>query len=220
MFTLSSIFLIFGGLAIFSAIMVVGAPNPVHSILYLVLAFASTAGLFMILKAEFISLVFIVVYVGAIAVLFLFVVILLNVKFPEGELVFSRFIPVGSFIGLIFASEIFITMELKVGESSGNLFFDFNKNSDWFTYLDLSDNFREFGIILFTEYGLPFLLGGVILLLAIVAAILLTIQARLKLRRQHLFQQLSRKFDNAVFLTSSSTFFVEKKKRKGKFIEG
>ena len=177
--------------------MVISARNPVHSVLFLILAFFNAAGLLILMEMEFLSLIFIVVYVGAIAVLFLFVVMMLNVKISEVEDEVLQYLPVGGTIGLIFLFLIFFIIEGDFVSFNGQA------NSiylDWFQQVDVVSNIETLGQVLYTEYLVYFLLAGVILLVAMVGAIVLTMSTRTSLRRQLIFQQVSRDFDNSTLL--------------------
>ena len=149
------------------------------------------------MEMEFLSLIFIVGYVGAIAVLFLFVVMMLNVKISEVEDEVLQYLPVGGTIGLIFLFLIFFIIEGDFVSFNGQA------NSiylDWFQQVDVVSNIETLGQVLYTEYLVYFLLAGVILLVAMVGAIVLTIATRTSLRRQLIFQQVSRDFDNSTLL--------------------
>jgi NADH-quinone oxidoreductase subunit J len=196
-----TLFYFFSGVALFSAIMVISARNPVHSVLFLILVFCNSAGLLILLEAEFLALIFIVVYVGAIAVLFLFVVMMLNVKITEIQDEVLQYLPIGGLIGIVFLLEIFLIIE-------GDFVSLINPNQDnavyidWFVQIDSISNIQTLGNVLYTDYVLFFLLAGVILLIAMVGAIVLTMSTRSSLRRQFIYQQVSRDFDNAVFLVT------------------
>ena len=192
-----NLFYLLGGIALISSIMVISARNPVHSVLFLILAFFNSAGLLILMEMEFLSLIFIVVYVGAIAVLFLFVVMMLNVKISEIEDEVLQYLPVGIVLDLIFLFLIFFIIE---GD-----FVSFNGQAegiylDWFQQVDVVSNIQTLGQILYTEYLAYFLLAGVILLVAMVGAIVLTMSTRTSLRRQLIYQQVSRDFDNSTLL--------------------
>ena len=192
-----NLFYLLAGIALISSIMVISARNPVHSVLFLILAFFNAAGLLILMEMEFLSLIFIVVYVGAIAVLFLFVVMMLNVKISEVEDEVLQYLPVGGTIGLIF---LFLTFFIIEGD-----FVSFNGQAnsiylDWFQQVDVVSNIETLGQVLYTEYLVYFLLAGVILLVAMVGAIVLTMSTRTSLRRQLIFQQVSRDFDNSTLL--------------------
>ena len=196
-----TLFYFFSGVALFSAIMVISARNPVHSVLFLILVFCNSAGLLILLEAEFLALIFIVVYVGAIAVLFLFVVMMLNVKITEIQDEVLQYLPIGGLIGIVFLLEIFLIIE-------GDFVSLINPNQDnavyidWFAQIDSISNIQTLGNVLYTDYVLFFLLAGVILLIAMVGTIVLTMSTRSSLRRQFIYQQVSRDFDNAVFLVT------------------
>ena len=190
-----NLFYILSGIALISSIMVISARNPVHSVLFLILAFFNAAGLLILMEMEFLSLIFIVVYVGAIAVLFLFVVMMLNVKISEVEDEVLQYLPVGGTIGLIFLFLIFFIIEGDFVSFNGQA------NSiylDWFQQVDVVSNIETLGQVLYTDYLVYFLLAGVILLIAMVGAIVLTMSTRTSLRRQLIFQQVSRDFDNST----------------------
>jgi|MGYP001367977503 NADH-quinone oxidoreductase subunit J len=192
-----NLFYLLAGIALISSIMVISARNPVHSVLFLILAFFNAAGLLILMEMEFLSLIFIVVYVGAIAVLFLFVVMMLNVKISEVEDEVLQYLPVGGTIGLIFLFLIFFIIEGDFVSFNGQA------NSiylDWFQQVDVVSNIETLGQVLYTEYLVYFLLAGVILLVAMVGAIVLTMSTRTSLRRQLIFQQVSRDFDNSTLL--------------------
>ena len=196
-----TLFYFFSGVALFSAIMVISARNPVHSVLFLILVFCNSAGLLILLEAEFLALIFIVVYVGAIAVLFLFVVMMLNVKITEIQDEVLQYLPIGGLIGIVFLLEIFLIIEgdfvsLIIPNQDNTVYID------WFAQIDSISNIQTLGNVLYTDYVLFFLLAGVILLIAMVGAIVLTMSTRSSLRRQFIYQQVSRDFDNAVFLVT------------------
>ena len=180
----SFLFYLFGGVTLLSAIMVISARNPVHSVLFLILAFCSSSGLLILLEAEFMAMIFIVVYVGAIAVLFLFVVMMLNIKISEVVEEIYQYLPVGGFIGIIFFLEVLLIVD----------------NIEWTSGLDAVSNLSSLGQVLYSHYALTFLMAGIILLVAMIGAIVLTMQIRTTIRRQHIFQQVSRDADHAVYL--------------------
>jgi NADH:ubiquinone oxidoreductase subunit 6 (subunit J) len=191
--------------------MVISAQNPVHSVLFLILVFLNGSGLLLLIEAEFIAIMFIVVYVGAIAVLFLFVVMMLDIKIVETTKDIYRYIPFGSFIGFIFFLEVFLVLKQDLPENltphSSNLFSVFFDDSyvDWSKLIDSITNLESLGQILYTYYFIYFLLAGLILLVAMIGAIVLTMQLNRQVRRQIIFKQVARNFDNAVFLTSAKS---------------
>ena len=195
----SFLFYLFGGVTLLSAIMVISARNPVHSVLFLILAFCSSSGLLILLEAEFMAMIFIVVYVGAIAVLFLFVVMMLNIKISEVVEEIYQYLPVGGFIGIIFFLEVLLIVDndfvpLISTETSSSDYIE------WTSGLDAVSNLSSLGQVLYSHYALTFLMAGIILLVAMIGAIVLTMQIRTTIRRQHIFQQVSRDADHAVYL--------------------
>src|SRR5471032_79299 len=149
-------FYLFAGLCIASAVMVIAAKNPVHSVLFLILAFVNAAGLFVMLGAEFLAMILIVVYVGAVAVLFLFVVMMLDVDFTELRSGMLNYLPVGGIIGLILLVELVLmltTWSLPVGQTVP-------------ASPDAVQNTRALGLVLYTKYVYFFQTAGLILLVA------------------------------------------------------
>jgi NADH-quinone oxidoreductase subunit J len=193
------LFLSFSILAIVSSALVITVKNPVHSVLFLILSFIASAGLLFLLEIEFISLIFIVVYVGAIAVLFLFVVMMLDIKITESDKNYLKYFPVGSFLGLAFLGEIlFIVFDSF--ESNPQRFIMY---SDWSDVVYSITNVQVLGQVLYTTYFLYFLIAGLILLVAMLGAIVLTLTFDKKARTQTIYRQVSRNFNNAIFLTSA-----------------
>lgn len=194
------LFYFFAGFALISATMVISVKNPVHSVLFLILSFVSSAGLLFLLEVEFISLVFIVVYVGAIAVLFLFVVMMLDIKISDSKREFLKYFPLGSFLGFAFLIEIFIILTENLKPSPyNNIMSDFYVN--WLDLIDYSTNIEALGQILYTYYFIYFLIAGLILLIAIMGAIVLTLTFNKNSKAQLTYKQVSRNFNNAIFLT-------------------
>lgn len=183
--------------------MVIFLENPIHSLLFLILTFCNLAGLILLLEAEFLTLLFIIVYVGAIAILFLFVFMMLNLKIAQyNNTLFSSL--GGSFL-IIFCLEILIFIKKNfVTLLENNSFWDFSF-FNWFSNLDLTTNIELLSQIMYTYYFLFFLMGGLILLLAMIGSILLTMDFYYKVKRQQLFEQVTRNFERALFLTKVSS---------------
>jgi len=188
------LFYLFGSLAIVSGIMVIKSQNPIHSVLFLITVFCNATGLLLLLNIEFMAMIFIVVYVGAIAVLFLFVVMMLNIKLTESTESTLKYIPIGGLIGLIFLSEICLMIQSEFLPSYLNL------NYNWLSP-ELT-NIESIGYVFYTYYTMFFLLAAMILLVAMIGAITLTMQHSQNVKRQQIFQQLSRDFNKATFLVS------------------
>ncbi len=186
-------FYLFSAVAIASAVMVIAARNPVHSVLFLILAFFNGAGLFVLLGAEFLAMILVVVYVGAVAVLFLFVVMMLDVDFVELRQGMLNYLPVGATIGLILLGELGLVVGtwtlspqlLKAVTAplpaSGTV-----------------SNTEAIGLLLYTRYLFYFQTAGLILLIAMVGAIVLTLRHKAGVRRQSIPQQVARDPASAI----------------------
>lgn len=185
-------------LLVFSAILVISAQNPVHSVFFLVLVFFTSAFLLFLLEVEFVSLLFVLVYVGAIAVLFLFVVMMLDIKITKYEKDLLFYIPIGGFLGVIFFLEVFLSLQENLVPflpSSGREIY-----TDWFGIVDSMTNLDVLGQILYTYYFFYFLIAGIILLLAMVGAIVLTLNFTQKAKHQFVFRQILREKKNSMYL--------------------
>ena len=185
-------------LLIFSAILVISAQNPVHSVFFLVLVFFTSAFLLFLLEVEFISLLFVLVYVGAIAVLFLFVVMMLDIKITKYEKDLLFYLPIGGFLGVIFLLEVFLSLQenlVPLLPSSGREIY-----TDWLAIIDSLTNLDVLGQILYTYYFFYFLIAGIILLLAMVGAIVLTLNFTQKAKHQFVFRQILREKKNSMYL--------------------
>ena len=182
-------FYLFAFMLIASAVMVIGARNPVHSVLFLILAFFNAAGLFVLLGAEFLAMILVVVYVGAVAVLFLFVVMMLDVDFAELKKGSLQYLPFGALIGLILVAELVMVGSvwvLKPGVPKASA-----------TPSNLS-NTEALGHILYTDYVYYFQIAGLVLLVAMIGAIVLTLRSRPGVRRQVIAVQNARTAAMAV----------------------
>jgi NADH:ubiquinone oxidoreductase subunit 6 (subunit J) len=198
-----NLFYIFASLTIISAIMVIRVKNPVHSVLFLILVFCNAAGLLILLEVDFLAMIFLVVYVGAIAVLFLFVVMMLNIKINNIQGNFIKYLPIGGIIGIIFLLEIFLVLEsdlIPLLQTSNNL-----EHTDWYALLNNNTNIETFGQLLYTYYFYYFLIAGIILLVAMIGAIVLTLKTNNFVYRQQIYQQVSRNFNNAIFLVNPTS---------------
>lgn len=185
-------------LLVFSAILVISAQNPVHSVFFLVLVFFTSAFLLFLLEVEFVSLLFVLVYVGAIAVLFLFVVMMLDIKITKYDKDLLFYIPIGGFLGVIFFLEVFLSLQENLVPflpSSGREIY-----TDWFSIIDSMTNLDVLGQILYTYYFFYFLIAGIILLLAMVGAIVLTLNFTQKAKHQFVFRQILREKKNSMYL--------------------
>jgi NADH-quinone oxidoreductase subunit J len=178
-------FYLFAGICVASAFMVIAARNPVHSVLYLILAFVNAAGLFVMLGAEFLAMILIVVYVGAVAVLFLFVVMMLDVDFAELKQGALQYLPIGMLIGGIFLAELLLVVGAWVIGPGV-------PQAITAPIAAKVPNIEAIGLVLYTRYVFFFEAAGMILLIAMVGAIVLTLQHRVRVRRQNIAEQVAR----------------------------
>jgi NADH-quinone oxidoreductase subunit J len=180
-------FYLFSAVLLASAMMVVSARNPVHSVLWLILGFVNASGLFILMGAEFLAMILIVVYVGAVAVLFLFVVMMLDVDFVELRQGFLQYLPFGAVIALIFLVELVLV--------AGTWSFapeTMAAKSPAAAIPPETMNTRALGRVLYTKYVYFFQAAGLILLVAMIGAIVLTLRERVGVKRQNVAQQNAR----------------------------
>jgi NADH-quinone oxidoreductase subunit J len=186
-------FYLFAGVCVASAVMVVTAKNPVHSVLFLILAFVNAAGLFVLLGAEFLAMILIVVYVGAVAVLFLFVVMMLDVDFTELRQGFLNYLPVGALVGAVLLAELLILVGAwAIGPDVAKAI-----TAPIPAAGDIN-NTQALGLVLYTRYVYFFQASGVILLVAMIGAIVLTLQHKPGVRRQSIADQVARTRKTAI----------------------
>ena len=180
-------FYLFSGITIASALMVISSRNPVHSVLFLILAFFNAAGLFVMLGAEFLAMLLVVVYVGAVAVLFLFVVMMLDVDFTELRQGFLQYLPVGGLIGVVLLAELLIVL-------SGWAFAPNVAGNAVQPIPDLNQvtNTAAIGRLLYTHYIFFFQIAGFVLLVAMIGAIVLTLRHKPRVKRQVIADQVAR----------------------------
>jgi NADH-quinone oxidoreductase subunit J len=181
----SAFFYLFAAVVVASAFMVIAAKNPVHSVLYLILAFFNAAGLFLLLGAEFLAMILVVVYVGAVAVLFLFVVMMLDVDFSELREGFLQYLPVGALVGLIVLIELIMVVGGWAVSSDATRLIA-QKTPDGLT------NTEALGRVLYTDYIYFFQTAGMILLVAMIGAIVLTLRHKEGVKRQSIPDQVAR----------------------------
>lgn len=188
----SLIFYLFSAVLLFSGVMTVSARNPVHAVLFLILAFFNAAGLFLLLGAEFLAFILVIVYVGAVAVLFLFVVMMLDISFQDLRKGFRRYLPMAVAVGLVLVAQLSLVatawvMDPKaltaVAETDAHI-----------------DNTRALGQVLYTDYFFPFQVSGLILLVAMIGAIVLTHRRPHNVRKQNVKDQLNRTVADTVEL--------------------
>ena len=178
-------FYLFAGVCVASAVMVIASRNPVHSVLFLILAFVNASGLFVLMGAEFLAMMLIVVYVGAVAVLFLFVIMMLDVDFVELREGFIQYLPVGIVIGGIFLFELLLTVGAWVINPT------VAKTITAPIPTNVS-NTEALGLVLYTKYIHYFQLAGMVLLVAMIGAIVLTLRHKVYVKRQDINVQNAR----------------------------
>ncbi len=193
-------FYVFALVAVAAGFMVIASRNPVHSVLFLILAFFNAAGLFVLMGAEFLAMILVVVYVGAVAVLFLFVVMMLDINFVELREGFLQYLPVGALIGLILLVELVVLF------------------GGWIFAPEVAEvaavpippptevtNTDALGRVLYTRYIYLFQAAGLILLIAMIGAIVLTLRSREGVRRQRIARQVHRRKEETVELKNIPT---------------
>jgi NADH-quinone oxidoreductase subunit J len=180
-------FYLFAIVTVGSGLMVITVRNPVHAVLFLILAFFNAAGLFVLLGAEFLAMILVIVYVGAVAVLFLFVVMMLDVDFAELRGGFTTFLPVGGLIGAILLGELLLAVTAwTFAPQAATLIRDKIPPAGQVT------NTEAIGQVLYTKYVYFFELSGLILLIAMIGAIVLTLRHRVGVKRQNIAVQVAR----------------------------
>jgi NADH-quinone oxidoreductase subunit J len=181
-------FYVFAAVCIASGVMVISARNPVHSVLFLILAFFNAAGLFVLIGAEFLAMILVVVYVGAVAVLFLFVVMMLDINFAELRSGALQYLPIGATIGIVLLVElVFVLVSWVVVPDVGRMI-----EAPAPPASDVS-NTAAIGQLIYTDYLLLFQAAGLVLLVAMIGAIVLTLRTRAGVRRQVISQQIGRR---------------------------
>jgi NADH-quinone oxidoreductase subunit J len=186
-------FYLFAFIAVASAFMVISARNPVHSVLFLILTFFNAAGLFLLLGAEFLAMILLVVYVGAVAVLFLFVVMMLDIDFAELRSGILAYAPIGALVGVILAAELIVV-------AGGTVISPVIAKTVAMPIPPLSSktNTAALGDVLYTNYVYFFEIAGLVLLVAMIGAIVLTLRHRTNIKRQNIPQQVARTPATAV----------------------
>jgi len=187
-------FYLFAGICVASAVLVIVSRNPVHSVLYLILAFVNASGLFILMGAEFLGMMLIVVYVGAVAVLFLFVVMMLDIDFTELKRGALQYLPIGGALGLVLMAELItVGMAWKFMPAASTVLANATPKG--------MSNTEALGRILYTDYVYYFQIAGLVLLVAMIGAIVLTLRQRPGVRRQSIARQNARTPDEAMALT-------------------
>jgi len=186
------LFWLMGAVCVASAVMVISAKNPVHSVLFLILCFFNAAGLFVLIGAEFLAMVLVVVYVGAVAVLFMFVVMMLDINFVRLREGFLDYLPVGALVGLVLLAELVLVAgawALREPAAAAGA-----------APVAAVDNTRALGRLLYTEHFFVFQIAGLVLLVAIIGAIALTLRERVGVKRQDVARQVHRRPEETLVL--------------------
>ena len=195
------LFYLFSGILVLSSLMVILVQNSIYSVLFLVLSFISSAGILFLLKCEFLALMFIVIYVGAIAVLFLFVVMMLDVKTSSLKKDTLKYFPFGVVIGGVFLTEILMVVGETFKTNPYENTFLHNFYFNWYERMDTFTEIQAIGQVVYTEYVLQFLIAGNVLLLATIAAVVLTLNTGIEsYKKQVIFRQLSRNYKNVLIV--------------------
>lgn len=185
-------FYLFAGILVLSALMVITARNPVHSVLFLILSFFTSAGLFVLLGAEFIAMIMVIVYVGAVAVLFLFVVMMLDINFSNLRKDVMNYVPLGIIIGAILMFELIAIY--TYWQFAPNVGENIALASD---NLEVT-NTHALGMVIYTDYVFAFQMAGLVLFVAMVGAIVLTHRTRPGVRKQKISDQQNRKPEDVL----------------------
>jgi NADH-quinone oxidoreductase subunit J len=185
------VFYMFAFFAVASAVMVISARNPVHSVLFLILAFFNAAGLFILLGAEFLAMLLVVVYVGAVAVLFLFVVMMLDINFVALRQGFLQYLPIGGTVGLVLLLELLVVM-------GGMHLSPEAAEAGAAPMPDVASNVSALGGLIYTHYIYLFQAAGLVLLVAMIGAIVLTHRRRDDVRRQVIARQNARRAEDTL----------------------
>ena len=197
-------FYFFSIVAILSALTVVSSKNPVHSVLFLILSFVNASAIFILLGAEFIAMILVVVYVGAVAVLFLFVVMMLDINFIKLREGFMQYLPIGSLLGLVLLAELIMIFLSK--KFTSPILVNYSNNP----IVSKIGNTKDIGTVLYTEYFYLFQIAGLILLVAMIGSIVLTLRQRKGVKKQSIFNQVN---------VSSKKQIIKKKIPLGRGIE-
>lgn len=193
-------FYLFAGVLLLSALMVITARNPVHSVLFLILAFFNASGLFVMLGAEFIGMILVIVYVGAVAVLFLFVVMMLDINFSDLRKGALHYVPVGLVTGGILLFELVAVYGSWVFSAKSVK----NLNMPLSSFEGVN-NTQAIGMVLYTDYIVPFQIAGLVLFVAMIGSIVLTHRTRPGVRKQKVSEQQARRSQDVVEIIKVSS---------------
>jgi NADH-quinone oxidoreductase subunit J len=194
------LFYIFAALTVLSAVLVISVKNPVHSVLFLIFAFFNAAGIFILLGAEFLAMILVIVYVGAVAVLFLFVVLMLDINMTAMRQGFLKYLPLGIVIIAFLFAELFLiikySLAINMEQLSAALPILANKEVT---------NTHAIGNVLYTNYLYPFEISGLVLLVAMIGSIVLTLRHRQGVRKQNISRQVARNRSDCIEIVTVKT---------------
>lgn len=193
-------FYLFAFVAVAAGVLVIASRNPVHSVLFLILAFFNSAGLFILMGAEFLAMILVIVYVGAVAVLFLFVVMMLDINFVELRSGFLQYLPIGALVGFILLAELLVVAGgwVIIPEAA-------SVAAAPIPPIDQVTNTEAIGRLIYTKYIYLFQASGLVLLVAMIGAIVLTLRSRAGVRRQKISDQLARRPGDAIEVVKVTT---------------
>ena len=200
-------FYLFAFAAVASGVMVISSRNPVHSVLFLICAFISGAGLFVLMGAEYLAMLLVVVYVGAVAVLFLFVVMMLDVDFVELKQGFLRYMPIAGAIAVVVVVELIMVVAVWAFPDDAALSraHPAPTAAETVAHAAGPSNIESLGLILYTDYVHYFQIAGVVLLVAMIGAIVLTFRTREGVKKQDAWRQIGRKREESVEIRKVKT---------------
>lgn len=193
-------FYLFAFVAVAAGVLVIASRNPVHSVLFLILAFFNSAGLFILMGAEFLAMILVIVYVGAVAVLFLFVVMMLDINFVELRSGVLQYLPIGALVGFILLAELLVVAGgwVIVPEAA-------SVAAAPIPPIDQVTNTEAIGQLIYTKYIYLFQASGLVLLVAMIGAIVLTLRTRAGVRRQNIANQIARRPGDAIEVVKVTT---------------
>lgn len=193
-------FYLFAFVAVAAGVLVIASRNPVHSVLFLILAFFNSAGLFILMGAEFLAMILVIVYVGAVAVLFLFVVMMLDINFVELRSGVLQYLPIGALVGFILLAELIVVAGswVVIPEAA-------SVAAAPIPPIDQVTNTEAIGRLIYTKYIYLFQASGLVLLVAMIGAIVLTLRSRAGVRRQNISDQVARRPGDAIEVVKVTT---------------
>lgn len=194
------LFFIFAAMTVLSGILVISVKNPVHCVLFLILAFFNAAGIFILLGAEFLAMILVIVYVGAVAVLFLFVVLMLDINLTAMRQGFLKYLPLGVTVAVVLFAELFMIIKYSLLHSHKMV----SPSLPIVSSAEIS-NTHAIGSVLYTNYLYPFQVAGLILLVAMIGSIVLTLRHREGVRKQNISKQVARTRKESVEIVTVKT---------------